>query len=293
MAIIKCPECGKEISDKAELCIGCGFPITDAIRFELNNTPIEEQLARGKELLDKKKYDKAYEIYIKLANQEVGEAEYIIGRFCDQSYGYFKNTTGMKEIEWWERAAEHGSANGAAILASCYEGGHGCKKNQEKALLLYEKSYKNGNNYALVSIGNLYGKMKNYEKAIEYYKKGTEKGERFAFYKIGCYYEGGKGVEKNINTAKKYYKRAAELGDSYAKKKLKELSGNVNCKQEKLQNESPAYTQEEPQIKCPTCGSKNVSKISAFSRGVSIWAWGAFSNKINKTFKCENCGYTW
>lgn len=27
MALIKCPECGKEISDKAEKCIHCGFPI--------------------------------------------------------------------------------------------------------------------------------------------------------------------------------------------------------------------------------------------------------------------------
>ena len=27
MALIKCPECGKEISDKATNCINCGFPI--------------------------------------------------------------------------------------------------------------------------------------------------------------------------------------------------------------------------------------------------------------------------
>lgn len=27
MALIECPECGKKISDKADICIGCGFPI--------------------------------------------------------------------------------------------------------------------------------------------------------------------------------------------------------------------------------------------------------------------------
>ncbi len=27
MALIKCPECGKEISDKAKACIHCGFPL--------------------------------------------------------------------------------------------------------------------------------------------------------------------------------------------------------------------------------------------------------------------------
>lgn len=28
MALIKCPECGKEISDKATLCPNCGYPIS-------------------------------------------------------------------------------------------------------------------------------------------------------------------------------------------------------------------------------------------------------------------------
>lgn len=28
MALIKCEECGKEFSDKANACIHCGFPIT-------------------------------------------------------------------------------------------------------------------------------------------------------------------------------------------------------------------------------------------------------------------------
>lgn len=27
MALIKCPECGKEISDKSDKCIHCGFPV--------------------------------------------------------------------------------------------------------------------------------------------------------------------------------------------------------------------------------------------------------------------------
>lgn len=27
MALMNCPECGREISDKAEVCIGCGFPV--------------------------------------------------------------------------------------------------------------------------------------------------------------------------------------------------------------------------------------------------------------------------
>lgn len=45
--------------------------------------------------------------------------------------------------------------------------------------------------------------------------------------------------------------------------------------------------------KCPTCGSENVKSISTLNRGVSIAMLGIFSKKINKSFECKNCGYTW
>lgn len=45
--------------------------------------------------------------------------------------------------------------------------------------------------------------------------------------------------------------------------------------------------------KCPTCGSLNVHHISGGERAVSVGLFGIFSKKINKTFKCSNCGYTW
>ena len=44
---------------------------------------------------------------------------------------------------------------------------------------------------------------------------------------------------------------------------------------------------------CPTCGSLNVKKISGAERIASVGFWGLLSGKINKSFKCNNCGYTW
>ena len=32
MALIKCPECEKEVSDKAPVCIHCGFPLKKVLR---------------------------------------------------------------------------------------------------------------------------------------------------------------------------------------------------------------------------------------------------------------------
>lgn len=45
--------------------------------------------------------------------------------------------------------------------------------------------------------------------------------------------------------------------------------------------------------RCPHCDSTNIARIGAGERAVSIAVLGAFSNKINKSFKCKKCGYTW
>ena len=38
MALIKCPECGREISDRAKACIHCGFPLSeDTVMAQLPN----------------------------------------------------------------------------------------------------------------------------------------------------------------------------------------------------------------------------------------------------------------
>lgn len=47
------------------------------------------------------------------------------------------------------------------------------------------------------------------------------------------------------------------------------------------------------QPECPTCHSKNVQRISGIERGASIMGLGIFSKKINKSYKCNYCGYTW
>ena len=45
--------------------------------------------------------------------------------------------------------------------------------------------------------------------------------------------------------------------------------------------------------KCPHCNSTNISKIGTAERVGSIAMLGIFSKKINKSFKCKSCGYTW
>lgn len=48
MALIKCPECGKEISDKANACIHCGYPLNEEEDFYIGrNSLIDEDTLIG------------------------------------------------------------------------------------------------------------------------------------------------------------------------------------------------------------------------------------------------------
>ena len=38
MSLIHCPECGKEISDKAESCPNCGYPMVDLDKVKCTTT---------------------------------------------------------------------------------------------------------------------------------------------------------------------------------------------------------------------------------------------------------------
>ncbi len=44
MALINCPECGKEISDKAEICIGCGYVMN-------NKTNAKKQTNKARKII--------------------------------------------------------------------------------------------------------------------------------------------------------------------------------------------------------------------------------------------------
>lgn len=61
----------------------------------------------------------------------------------------------------------------------------------------------------------------------------------------------------------------------------------------KLEHGKAILEKQSYQPECPTCHSKNVQRISGIERGASIMGLGIFSKKINKSYKCKHCGYTW
>ncbi len=60
-----------------------------------------------------------------------------------------------------------------------------------------------------------------------------------------------------------------------------------------LEQQKNSKTQNDTTPRCPNCKSTNIKPISTLNRGASIAMFGVFSKKINKSFECLNCKYTW
>ncbi|MBD5551976.1 MAG: IS1 family transposase [Lachnospiraceae bacterium] len=103
----------------------------------------------------------------------------------------------------------------------------------------------------------------------------------------------------DINGAVKYVEDYFQCEEKIATEAVKmwqeELGEPLSPEQKALNNEAERLNRlaKQNKPKCPTCSSTNVQKIGTGERAVSITMLGIFSKKINKSFKCKNCGYTW
>lgn len=108
-------------------------------------------------------------------------------------------------------------------------------------------------------------------------------------------------IQENING--KYYD-VTFLSDTNIPliRKVKKLNEITNCglvqakeiaQKYHIEQESSKPKEEDNKPKCPTCGSTNLSKVSTMSKAGSVFMWGLFSQKVKKTWHCNNCKYEW
>lgn len=85
---------------------------------------------------------------------------------------------------------------------------------------------------------------------------------------------------------------AKEYGDDFSKEALEQ---RVIERDRFIRQNTKSYTPPTPssQVKCPTCGSTNVKKISVASKAVGAGLFGLFSKTAKSQFECSSCGYKW
>lgn len=110
--------------------------------------------------------------------------------------------------------------------------------------------------------------------------------------------------QNNTKEATKCIKNHFDCDEEIATQVFYEYKKQIYAECKSIENENPlspeqiAYNnmiarESLNKPKCPTCQSTNIQKIGIGERVVSVATLGIFSKKINKSFKCKNCGYTW
>lgn len=257
MSLIKCQECGREISDKSNACIHCGFPLA------IEN---KEDIHRIIELFDEYATSghlngKVSNIYsaivseiniIKSENNEVDSNDIIaqdiidglckipsrvswidVKLFCElikfstlsnDAIDYFTNQ--LHSVISIKRYNDDGSGGYSYITPFFYAEymilQYGSEHNKAKLMTILKEPY--------------LGKQTGYELVVSMYR---------------------------------------QHGDGNSMQQIATV-------QSRMEN-----------IKCPICSSKKVKKISAINRVASVATFGLASSKIGKQYQCNNCNHKW
>ena len=96
-------------------------------------------------------------------------------------------------------------------------------------------------------------------------------------------------IIEDISTDKDFIQAMIDLKEN----DIIEYNIKISQFKTQLQQQKSSKAQTDNAPRCPHCKSTNIKPISTINRGASIAMWGMFSKKINKSFECKNCGYTW
>ena len=110
-------------------------------------------------------------------------------------------------------------------LAKLYETGEGVAQNPGMARQLTERAARNGNRIAMHDLALYHaegrgGVKMDLDTAAKWFEKAAERGVVDSQFNLGVMYETGKGVPKNLTDAFVWYSVAAAQGDQFAKERV-------------------------------------------------------------------------
>lgn len=234
MALITCPECGKQMSTNAESCPHCGAFVK---KKSINNSSPQNAEANS-EPLQKATPKKKSWMWILIAVIAIGGGvaawSMTNGGSAEELYNeamecHKKGDPGniKKAVKLWNKSAQKGYAPAQRELGLCYTQGEGVEKNLAKAVEWTTKAAEQGDAPAQYELGVLYfegtGVAQDMAKAVYWFEKAAEKGYPYALHNLALLYYNGVGVAADYNKAVSLMRRAAEAGIEASKQALAEL----------------------------------------------------------------------
>lgn len=333
MALIKCPECGKEISDKSKQCIHCGYPLdymentSDKYNFykvilaDYGTEKIKvikavrETTSMG--LKDAKNFVESlpHTLLLGLSKDD-----------CDAVSDYFSVLGAKIETKPDTESKEKNTSFDINVLspekpvkiqkyvseeqptACSIPAENNTKKIQESVTtesnLKIRESFISSTiesdilKIVITSVFTILGILLTYAGLFVGY--GSLAITLFGILIAVVFLIADIAFIKELCTFKKYQKTPSDPNTIKELEKLLKIKKvSQELAQERLAKSREVEAAKKKQQykldhpKCPTCGGTNTRRITTTSRAVSITATGLASRKLGKTFECLDCKYTW
>lgn len=274
MALITCPECGKEVSEFSENCIGCGYPIL-------------------KYMNEQKKGEEVISVDI---TQECNGIRKILSDFKN---GYVP-LTGMRiDIEKVQRLENVVSEKIGSLSIEAQKEVKG-KFAESFCTGLCENNNSDVVNFEdvkkicdIIEISEVSEKSISNMTQIVYAFMETKTGAAdilplswLIYELLNC------GSDSDIKLLEATLKKP-DAFDKPRKMAVMEVANKLEAESMYVNTTTTAKVTDEYVPKCPTCGSKDIKKITVASKAGSVALWGLFSQKVKKQWHCNNCSSEW
>lgn len=259
MALIKCPECGKEISDKSPACIHCGFPLEVAeLKESVNGIVV------------------LFEAYA--ANSaSVGDVSNIFSNVMQEVYNIKQKHSQQEATDLIAKSIIDGLSLIPGKL-SWMNGKQYCEIINYKALSAEGMDYFTNQLYSVLSIQKFYDDGSGgYCYITPFF---------YAAYMVLQY--GSESNKAKLMTILKHSFAGSKQSWYDHVVSMFRQNGGGNSVQQIAAVQSSLQS-----IKCPVCGSTRVNKISTANRLTSVFAFGLASSKIGKQYECKSCKHKW
>lgn len=153
--------------------------------------------------------------------------EYLLGYLYGAGQGVKQSDA--HALEWFQRSAEHGFADGQLALSGMYYHGRAVSKDQQAALVWLRRAAEQNHAESQYWLGTLYmsgvGKLLPHDpsEAFFWFRRAAENGSAKGMSGVGWLYEQGQGVPRDPQKATAWYRKAQDLGDASAEEGLARL----------------------------------------------------------------------
>jgi len=258
MALIKCPECGKEISDRSTACIHCGFPLETATLKSNENGIVA-----------------LFEAYA--ANPSVGNVGSLFPDVIQEAGKIHQSHSEQEANDLISKSIIDGLTLIPSQLSwmNCKQF---CEIINYKSLSAEGMDYFTNQLYSILSIQKFYDDGSGgYTYITQFfyptymvlqYGSESNKSKLMTILRTPC-----------CGSKHSWYDDVVSMFRQHGRGNSVQQIAAV---QSSMQN-----------IKCPVCGSTKVNKISTANRVASVFAFGLASSKIGKQYQCLNCKHKW